>query len=131
MQLNFINTLPCDVDIHYKIGTHSAELSLKPTNFAIVENLPAGETIMILKAIANGNNCTALANELETVELGTGNGKSSYSVLITQRNYNMTVFRMNQEEQIEKSVSGDPLLGYVNSITADDNRILNSFVSLT
>lgn len=111
MKLNFINTLPCDVEIRYEIGSHSADLMLNPSHFVIVENLPANETIMILRSVARGENCSLLSTELSDVDLGKGHHKASYSVFITHLNYDMKVFRMNKEEQIEKSFSGDPLLG--------------------
>lgn len=111
MQLNFINTLPCDVDIRYDIGAHSANLKVNATHSITVENLPAGEMITILEAIAKGENCSLSRDHVTNVDLGASNEKSSYSVLIILRNGEMTIFRMNKEEQIEKSVSGDPFVG--------------------
>lgn len=99
------------MDIRYEIGAHQADLKVNSTSFVIVENLPAGEAIWILEAIARGENCSLNKNELRNIKLGFGSEKSSYSVLMIQRDNGLEIFRMNKEEQIEKSVSGDPLVG--------------------
>lgn len=113
MKLNFINTLPCNLDIRYDVGGHSANLTLDPNHFVTVESLPAEETITVSRAIAEGENCTLKENVLRYIDLGRGNQKAAYSVLITHWNYEIAIARMNKEEQIEKSYSGDPLVGYV------------------
>ena len=111
MKLNFINTLPCNLDIHYSIGGHPANLTLVPNQIITVENLLAEETITVLHAIAEGEKCTLNGKYLNDIDLGRGNQKASYSVLITHINNELAIARMNKEEQIEKSFSGDPLVG--------------------
>ena len=111
MKLNFINTLPCELELRYDIGEISSGITLEPNDFITEENLPANEKIMILKAIAKGENCSLVENQLYDIDLGKTQQKSSYSILIAHQNYKMVIFRMNKEEQIEKSSSGDPLVG--------------------
>ena len=110
MKLNFVNTLPCDVEMSYKVGIESGNFKVNATNYAILEDLPSEETILILNATAkNGAECETIS--FRQVNLGTGVEKLGYSVLISSYGAVMFVLRMNENEQIEKSVSGEPYLG--------------------
>ena len=114
MRLNFISTIPCNVSVNYQIGEELYNANVNQTLF--VEQLPAGQNIFIHKAITLPETCAGehLILEQENVTLGIAEELKGYSVYITS-NMNqdaLDIFRTVTEEQIEKSVSGDPYIAY-------------------
>ena len=116
MQLNFINTLPCPVNLSYTTGSHHQEsiiLDDKIRNFA-TEFLPALEEISAEVSFTDGNDCNGLAvgnsNSRKTL-LGKGESTEGYAVLITLRDGNLVLTRLNDATHLKKSISGEPMLG--------------------
>lgn len=98
------------MDLNYEAGKMSGNLKVNATQYTFLENLPAGEIISIINATArNGAECEKLG--FNQVELGKGEEVHGYSVLISRNDSKMFMVRMNEKEQLEKSVSGDPYLG--------------------
>lgn len=113
MRLNFISTVPCNVSVDYYIGQTPYNANFNQTFF--VEELAAGEEIFILNAVTVNGTCNAendLYLEAKNVTLGKGEGTKGYSVYITQGKSApaLDIFRTVSEEQIDKSVSGDPYI---------------------
>lgn len=94
----------------YEVEEASSYFKVNATNYAFLENLSSGKTIKILNATAqNSVECDKLS--FRKAELGKGDEKLGYSVLISSYGSEMFMLRMNKNEQIEKSVSGNPYLG--------------------
>jgi len=111
MQLNFINTLPCPVNVIYKVSDKNEELMLQGNKYEFAQDLEAGKEIIVAAFLENGNcgNFIQLDGfETGEVNLGKGNGTKGYSILITVREKNLIITRLNEEEQLEKSNTGDP-----------------------
>lgn len=111
MQLNFINTLPCTVKVVYGVSEKNGNFELQGNMYEFVQDLEAEQDI-IVRAFLDNTDCagyTEFANtDTGTVSLGTGNGTQGYSILITGRNDNLAITRLNEAEQLEKSNTGDP-----------------------
>jgi hypothetical protein len=111
MQLNFINTLPCKVNVKYAVSDKNGELVLEGNQYEFAQDLEAEQDI-IVRAYLESGDCSNFIqlNGFETgeVNLGKGNGTQGYSVLITERDNNLTITRLDKEEQLEKSNTGDP-----------------------
>jgi solute carrier family 15 oligopeptide transporter 1 len=111
MQLNFINTLPCKVNVEYEVTEKNGNFELQGNMYEFVQDLEAEQDI-IVRAFLDNTDCagyTEFANtDTGTVSLGTGNGTQGYSILITGRNDNLAITRLNEAEQLEKSNTGDP-----------------------
>lgn len=115
MQLNFINTLPCQVNVSYTVGgQHNESISLNETIRNIeTKFLPAKQDIDV-EASLNGNSCGGIpVNPINWKgSLGSAGEKHGYSVLITLRESNLVVARLNDPTSLEKSNSGQPMIGY-------------------
>ena len=114
MQLNFINTLPCPVNVSYAVGgQHNESISLNETLRNIETTfLPANQDIAV-EASLTGNNCGGITVNTFTWKgsLGSGGEQHGYSVLITLRGGNLVVARLNDPNRLEKSNSGQPMIG--------------------
>ena len=113
MRLNFISSIPCNVSVDYRVGATNYTANVKRTLF--VEGLTAEEEIFIFKAVTLSATCDGgenLSLQQENVNLGKGDDMKGYSVYITQNKAHdaLDMFRTVTEEQIEKSVSGDPFI---------------------
>lgn len=111
MRLNFISAIPCNVSVDYRVGLTNYTANVNQSFF--VESLSAGEEIFIFKAVTLGATCSDgenLSLQQENVNLGAGEEMKGYSVYITQNKARdaLDIFRTVTQEQIEKSVSGDP-----------------------
>ncbi|XP_046443386.1 solute carrier family 15 member 1-like [Daphnia pulex] len=115
MQLNFINTLPCKVNVKYAVSDKNGELVLEGNKYEFAQDLEAEQEI-IVRAYLESGDCSNFIqlNGFETgeVNLGKGNGTQGYSVLITERDNNLTITRLDKEEQLEKSNTGDPYVAF-------------------
>lgn len=115
MQLNFINTLPCQVNIEYNIGaSQNTNILLNATQYEFVQDLKADETILA-RAYLTSKDCGPYVQFEEGydtgfIDLGVGSKTLGYSILITERDMNLTMTRLQHEEQLEKSTSGNPLV---------------------
>jgi hypothetical protein len=111
MQLNFINTLPCKVNVEYEVTEKNGNFELGGFMYEFAQDLEAEKDI-IVRAYLDKKDCagyTEFVNiDTGTVSLGTGNGTQGYSILITGRDKNLTITRLNEAEQLEKSNTGDP-----------------------
>lgn len=113
MQLNFINTLPCNVDVEYSVGEKNSTgpITISAQSYHFEQNLEANKTIYARASLKNGNCADFIQFEdtnTETVQLGIGYGTLGYSILITERDNKLVITRVKNEEQLEKSDSGDP-----------------------
>ena len=108
--MNFINTLPCQVNINYYVADKNGKLELNATQYDFVQDLAADQEIMA-RAILTDQNCSSIYFEnydTGDISLGKGNETKGFSILITERDKNITMVRFDTEEQLEKSNSGDP-----------------------
>ncbi len=114
MQLNFINTLPCPVNVSYAVGgQHNESISLNETSRNIETTfLPANQDIAV-GASLTGNNCGGITVNTSNWKgsLGSGGEQHGYSALITLRGGNLVVARLNDPTRLEKSNSGQPMIG--------------------
>lgn len=90
------------------------EIFLNANKYDFVQDLAADKDIYA-RAILNDDACNFLISQdgLDTGDLylGKGNETLGYSIVITERNRVLTMTRLNHEEQLEKSNSGDPYVG--------------------
>jgi hypothetical protein len=103
MQLNFINTLPCKVNVKYAVSDKNGELVLEGNQYEFAQDLEAEQDI-IVRAYLESGDCSNFIqlNGFETgeVNLGKGNGTQGYSVLITERDNNLTITRLDNQQDI-------------------------------
>ncbi|XP_046631111.1 solute carrier family 15 member 2-like [Daphnia pulicaria] len=115
MQLNFINTLPCNVSVVYGVSEKNGNFELQGNMYEFVQDLEAEKDI-IVRAFLDKPDCAGYTQfvNIDTgiVSLGTGDGTQGYSILITEREKNLTITRLNKEEQLEKSNTGDPYVAF-------------------
>ena len=115
-QLNFINTLPCPVNLMYRVGTDSnLPISLNETFrynatdfFAADENIRLNGTLQLTDGKCG--NLTVNTDSVLNVDLGKGVGDEGYAVLITMRGNNLTIVRLNDTEHLKKSDNGNPMI---------------------
>jgi solute carrier family 15 oligopeptide transporter 1 len=111
MQLNFINTLPCKVNVEYEVTEKNGNFELQGNMYEFVQDLEAEQDI-IVRAFLDKPDCAGYTQfvNIDTgiVSLGIGDGTQGYSILITERENNLTITRLDKEEQLEKSNTGDP-----------------------
>jgi hypothetical protein len=111
MQLNFINTLRCNVSVVYGVSEKNGNFELQGNMYEFVQDLEAEKDI-IVRAFLDKPDCAGYTQfvNIDTgiVSLGTGDGTQGYSILITERENNLTITRLDKEEQLEKSNTGDP-----------------------
>lgn len=117
MQLNFINTLPCRVNINYQVTDKNGSLSIYANEYEFVQDLEAQQDI-IVRAFLENQDCAGYIQfdggfDTGNVNLGKGMGTQGYSILITERENNLTITRLNNEEQLDKSDTGDPFVACV------------------
>lgn len=116
IQLNFINTLPCEVKVAYSVGKNNNTdpfITIGAQSYYFVQDLEANQTIHARAYLEDGDCAGFIQFEdfnTDTVELGTGYETFGYSILITGRDNQLIITRINKEEQLEKSESGDPLV---------------------
>ena len=117
MQLNFINTLDCDVNLNYYVRgdiNGTAQFNQTYPTFA-TDFLPAFKEVDIEATLANPGSCLELgpdpSGSTVSAQIGSPNGTEGYSVLITIRQGKLAVTRLVKPEQLKKSVTGQPLLG--------------------
>lgn len=116
MQLNFINTLPCSVNLQYSVaGNHNKSVTLDE----VIRNnatdfLPALQNIEAEASLV-GVSCGDLAvvNPTWKGSLGSAGDTHGYSVLVTLRGGNLVVSRLNEPTNLKKSIEGQPALGYL------------------
>lgn len=114
IQLNFINTLPCEVNVEYQVTDANEKFALDANTYKFAQDLEAEKDI-IVRASLNNKNCGDYNIQFDgidtgNVNLGNGTGTKGYSILITERANNLIITRLNNEEQLEKSVSGLPFV---------------------
>ena len=78
--------------------------------YEFVQDLEAEKEIIVTASLGNGNCGNIQFDGTTTGEVNLGNGTETlgYSILITERDNNLIITRMNEEEQLDKSESGDP-----------------------
>lgn len=116
MQLNFINTLPCQVNVTYRVKDKNGDLSIKANEYEFVQDLEADQDIFASAFLENAD-CGGYLQfnggfSTGEVRLGKGNGTKGYSILITERENELTITRLNNEEQLDKSDTGDPSVAF-------------------
>uniref|UniRef100_A0A0P4YAT7 Oligopeptide transporter 1 n=2 Tax=Daphnia magna TaxID=35525 RepID=A0A0P4YAT7_9CRUS len=121
MQLNFINTLPCQVNVTYRVTDKNGDLSIKANKYEFVQDLEADQDIFASAFLENAD-CGSYLQfnggfSTGEVKLGKGGGTKGYSILITERENELTITRLNNEEQLDKSDTGDPSVAFF----VDDN----------
>uniref|UniRef100_A0A0P4ZTU7 Oligopeptide transporter 1 n=2 Tax=Daphnia magna TaxID=35525 RepID=A0A0P4ZTU7_9CRUS len=121
MQLNFINTLPCQVNVTYRVTDKNGDLSIKANKYEFVQDLEADQDIFASAFLENAD-CGGYLQfnggfSTGEVKLGKGGGTKGYSILITERENELTITRLNNEEQLDKSDTGDPSVAFF----VDDN----------
>ena len=114
IQLNFINTLPCEVNVEYQVTDANEKFALDANTYKFAQDLEAEKDI-IVRASLNNSNCGNYNIQFDGIDtgkvnLGNGTGTKGYSILITERAKNLIITRLNNEEQLEKSVSGLPFV---------------------
>lgn len=130
MQLNFINTLPCQVNVTYRVKDKNGDLSIKANEYEFVQDLEADQDIFASAFLENAD-CGGYLQfnggfSTGEVKLGKGNGTKGYSILITERENELTITRLNNEEQLDKSDTGDPSVSFfVDDNTFQENAGLN------
>ena len=112
MQLNFINTLPCEVNVEYQVTDANEKFALDANTYKYAQDQEA-EKDSIVRASLNNSNCGNYNIQFDgidtgNVNLGNGTGTKGYSILITERANNLIITRLNNEEQLDKSETGDP-----------------------
>ena len=84
---------------------------IQGNKYEFAQDLEAEREIIVAAFLENGNcgNFIQLDGfKTGEVNLGKGNGTKGYSILITVREKNLIITRLNEEEQLEKSNTGDP-----------------------
>ncbi|KAK4036170.1 hypothetical protein OUZ56_028236 [Daphnia magna] len=121
MQLNFINTLPCQVNVTYRVTDKNGDLSIKANEYEFVQDLEADQNIFASAFLENADcgGYLQFNGDFSTgeVRLGKGGGTKGYSILITERENELTITRLNNEEQLDKYYTGDPSVAFF----VDDN----------
>ena len=112
MQLNFINTLPCEVNVEYQVTDANDKFMLNANTYKFAQDLEAEKDI-IVRASLNNSNCGNYNIQFDGIDtgkvnLGNGTGTKGYSILITERANNLIITRLNNQEQLDKSETGDP-----------------------
>lgn len=112
MQLNFINSLPCSVNVSYTVGgTPYPPMRLNETfRGNATEFLPAEKMV---EAEAFLDSCTGI-NVLEPNwkgDLGFPQEENGFSVLITVRENKLVLTRMLGPARLSKSDVGQPMIG--------------------
>jgi len=119
MQLNFINTLPCDVNVNYYAAADengTAQLNTTSRTYA-TPFLTTVDDIIVEAALVEpalcklGGGFDVGSGSTGLVSLGYANETQGYSVLITLRDGQLAVTRLLDPEQLTKSDIGKPLLG--------------------
>jgi len=117
-QLNFINTLPCPVNVTYRVGTEGTYdqlISLDDTlRYNATDFFPADQTITVdgTLQLTNGKcgDLTVNTASLTNVNLGKGVEDEGYAVLITLRQNALQIVRLNETEHLKKSDNGNPMI---------------------
>ena len=120
MQLNFINTLPCDVNVNYYVAPDENGTALLNTTSRIyatpflstVDDIVV-EAALVVPAYCNSqldNGFNMGSGTTGLVSLGYANETQGYSVLITLRDGQLVATRLLDPEQLAKSDIGKPLL---------------------
>jgi len=125
IQLNFINTLQCDVNVNYYYAEEGEEKngtvplgsilgkSDNPT-FA-TDFLKTLDNITIEAFLDDPTSCSQINpgsdGNTGLVYLGPANEKEGYSVLITVRGGELKATRLLEPEKLEKSINGNPSVG--------------------
>jgi len=127
-QLNFINTLPCQVNVDYVIDDVARSLNLNATGYSFERDLKDGNIDVSVRLVA------PLCGGIQFVEpqwTGRihGNSTKAFSVVISDgRNGTLEVTRMLEEEPLKKSISGQPRVGFIvnldDSVTNEGNVTL-------
>ena len=122
MQLNFINTLPCDVNVNYYVADDengTAQLNTTSRTFA-TPFLTTVDDVIVEATLVDPGNCILQLGDgsggvgsgtTGLVSLGYANETQGYSVLITLRDSQLVATRLLDPEQLAKSDVGKPLLG--------------------
>ena len=120
-QLNFINTLPCPVNLTYLVGTGETsgqKIFLNDTlRYNATDFFAANEIIRVdgILQMTEGNKCgelTVNTSSIMNVDLGKGTEEEGYAVVITLRENQLTVVRLNEPEHLKKSDNGQAIIGY-------------------
>uniref|UniRef100_A0A0P5IK34 Oligopeptide transporter 1 n=1 Tax=Daphnia magna TaxID=35525 RepID=A0A0P5IK34_9CRUS len=118
-QLNFVNTLPCPVDISY-VHTNRPEkwFEINAKSFTFERDLSDGpiQVKAILLSPTCGNVNFSTPEWIGTID---GVGTKAFSVIITGRNGKLEVARMNTEEPLDKANSGQPRVGFILNLHDD------------
>ena len=117
-QLNFINTLPCPVNVTYRVGTEGTYdqlISLDDTlRYNATDFFPADQTITVdgILQLTNGRcgDLTVNTASLTNADLGNGVEDEGYAVLITLRQNALQIVRLNETEHLKKSDNGNPMI---------------------
>ncbi|EFX84703.1 hypothetical protein DAPPUDRAFT_99512 [Daphnia pulex] len=118
-QLNFINTLPCPVNISYAHGHHPDKwLDVGAKSFSFERDLMDGPIRVKANLLSPRCQDVTFSNAEWT---GTIEGVSTkaFSVVITVRNGQLEVARMKTEEPLDKANSGHPRVGFIFNLNND------------
>ncbi|XP_046443398.1 solute carrier family 15 member 1-like [Daphnia pulex] len=118
-QLNFINTLPCPVNISYAHGNHPDKwLDVGAKSFSFERDLMDGPIRVKANLLSPRCQDVTFSNAEWT---GTIEGVSTkaFSVVVTVRNGKLEVARMKTEEPLDKANSGHPRVGFIFNLNND------------
>jgi solute carrier family 15 oligopeptide transporter 1 len=125
-QLDFVNTLPCRVDISYAYDNQEIEFQLNKTypSTYVIDQLfeyKVDQNISV-KAVAD-QECGDITMEKSTFNgvfyLAPESEKQGFSVIATVRNKTLVLTRISQPVPLTKSESGDPKLEFILSDLSD------------
>lgn len=112
-QLNFINTLPCPINISYVHPNQTTKwIEMSAHSFTFQRDLE-DQLIPVRAHLSSGSACGGIEFS-ETEWSGTIQGASmkAFSVIITARAGRLELVRMSKEDPLRKSSSGRPRIGY-------------------
>ncbi|XP_032791790.2 solute carrier family 15 member 2 isoform X1 [Daphnia magna] len=112
-QLNFINTLPCPLNISYINNNQVKWIEINATSYSFERNLN-NQSIDITAQLISSPACQQMNFTIPTWT-GTIKGASTkaFSVIVTGHNSKLDLMRMENEEPLDKSSTGQPRVGFV------------------
>ena len=116
IQLNFINTFPCEVNVDYSVANENNTIPINALSYEFVQDLKANQTIYARAVFKDSSCADLLEHDTGTIELGKGSETLGYFIIITERDSKLVIARLNNEEQLEKSEMGQPYVAWVNII---------------
>ncbi|XP_046443391.1 peptide transporter family 1-like isoform X5 [Daphnia pulex] len=127
-QLNFINTLPCPINISYTGGVDQVKwIEVNATSYSFERNLkdqPIEVTAQLINPVCGQVNFST------PTWTGTIKGASTkaFSVVATGHNGTLDLVRMDKEEPLDKSSTGQPRVGFI--LHMDDQSLVQVNITI-